>query len=371
MILLHGIQCKKFKVAPMLHKRPHRGFTWIELLAIIFILAVLLGLLVPAIQSAREQSRRLTCTNNMKQIGLAMHNYHDAMKSFPNSAELRMISSKKEVGGWSYLFIILPNMCYNMLWNKLDSIVKKDESINVITNPNPSLINLRNASIPEFLCPSNPNKKYEDPAKKLIAFTNYKAMGATCMESLKLCVDPDCPPPYGDKENHPDGGLFPGNKGIRIADLADGTSNTILAVETMDDSKSAWIAGSDVNLVSMPNVERYKKLDEKQFSHDSFWAPLDFNGLYHGDSTPALQAMRTYLAFDFRPGQKDAGSYPAGVGRTPAYGPSSGHPGAVNHLYGDGAVRGIRNDVDYAAYFFDITRCNNDPAPCFHGSECD
>jgi hypothetical protein len=223
----------------------------------------------------------------------------------------------------------------------------------------PSAVRIaRDTSIPEFLCPSNPNKVYEDPVNKKVAFTNYKAMGATCMESLKLCVDPDSPPPYGDKEKHPDGAIFPRNKGISLGDIADGTSHTIMVVETMDDTKSAWIVGSDVTLVGMPKAtyEKWK---------DSFWAPTGYNGAYYEYASPAIQALRTYAAFDFRPGHPDAGTYPSGVGRTPAYGPSSGHPGIVNHLYCDGSARSLRKDVDYAAYFFAITRDNNEPDPFY------
>ena len=86
--------------------------------------------------------------------------------------------------------------------------------------------------------------------------------------------------------------------------------------------------------------------------------------------------LRTYTEFDFSPikypgkgddvnaspipAGKDVGTYPAGVGRTPAYGPSSGHPGVVNHLFCDGSVHALRKDIDYAAYFFLITRDNGD-----------
>jgi hypothetical protein len=132
-----------------------------------------------------------------------------------------------------------------------------------------------------------------------------------------------------------------------------------LAVETIDNSNSVWIAGSDATLVGMPQVAMLSPADDKY----PFWIPAGFNMKFYEDAPPAIQALRTYLAYDFSPGGKDAGTYPSSVGRTPKYGPSSGHPKTVNHLFGDGAVRSVRKDVDFAMYFIGITRNNGDPTP--------
>lgn len=109
----------------------------------------------------------------------------------------------------------------------------------------------------------------------------------------------------------------------------------------------------------------------------NYWAPLDFNGKFYRSATPGIRALKTFTAFDFSPIQypdddrrakpipagKDFGTYPAGVGRTPAYGPSSPHSGVVNHLFCDGSVHSLRTDIDYAAYFFAITRNNGGQEP--------
>src|SRR5947208_1831693 len=104
------------------HARP-RGFTLIELLVVISIIAVLIGLLLPAVQSAREAARRIQCTNNLKQIGLALHHYHDAFGVFPPGG----ITNFKPTGGdiWSanlmsWRALILPRMEQNPLYNGIN-----------------------------------------------------------------------------------------------------------------------------------------------------------------------------------------------------------------------------------------------------------
>lgn len=342
-----------------------KAFTIVELVVVIIVILIGLAVAVPFIQSAREKARRTACIDNMKQLGLALHNYHDLNKRLPGSADLIGSGPIKQAGGWRFLVHLLPMMGQDKLFQTLpiDTI---DDPINT-TDKN--VVAARNTLISEFICPSNPNKLYQDSWKALNAFTNYKGLGATSAESLICCANPDATPPYGNdthKISHPDGALFPG-KGLRFADFIDSMAYTFLVVETIDDSNSVWLAGSDVTLVGMPKSEMSQP-NEKTYP---YWHPAGFNGKYDGDASPEIQALRTYLAFDFRPGGKDAGAYPSSVGRTPRYGPSSGHPTVVNHLFANGAVISIRKDVDYAMYFFPITPNNGDPAPCACGPNCE
>ena len=94
-----------------------RGFTLIELLVVITIIGVLIGLLLPAVQSVREAARRTTCINNLKQIGLALHNFHSTQNSFPPYG--MPTSSSGTVGGWSFLVKVLPFMEMSTLYQSM------------------------------------------------------------------------------------------------------------------------------------------------------------------------------------------------------------------------------------------------------------
>src|SRR5512145_2021981 len=116
-----------------------RGFTLVELLVVIAIIGILIALLLPAIQAAREAARRANCTNNLKQIGLGLHNYHDARKCFPGSAQVVRANTNNPVGGWSFLFLILPNMEYDSIYSSVSPALLKG----TITTP-PSCVPLVN-----------------------------------------------------------------------------------------------------------------------------------------------------------------------------------------------------------------------------------
>ncbi len=91
----------------MVRTSTRRGFTLIELLVVIAIIAILIALLLPAVQQAREAARRSSCKNNLKQIGVALHNYHDTFRSFPCGA-MNLGGNNRE--GWGWAALILPQM---------------------------------------------------------------------------------------------------------------------------------------------------------------------------------------------------------------------------------------------------------------------
>ncbi|MAX39381.1 MAG: prepilin-type cleavage/methylation domain-containing protein [Gimesia sp.] len=221
-----------------------RGFTLIELLVVIAIIAILIALLLPAVQQAREAARRSTCKNNLKQIGLALHNYHDAFNVFPpnsNGADPSLPN------GFSWRMKVLPYIDQAPLFNQFNSSLR-------ITDP-AHLVLCQNI-LPVYLCPSDPT-----PAVKADLHVNWcfpgNATGASgALTSTNVCdiagstYDTTAAvTTYGEVCGlHPDsgpGGMFRRRQTFvtRFRDLTDGTSN-VLAIGEMSPSYnpfSAWV----------------------------------------------------------------------------------------------------------------------------------
>ena len=127
-------------------KNNRNGFTLVELLVVIAIIAVLVGLLLPAVQAAREAARRIQCQNNLKQIGLALHNYHSAFDRFPPSALVDLsVSSTGNNGSWSVHGRILPYLEQGNLFERVDLSIAWDGQTAI-----------DNMKVPGFGCPSDP-----------------------------------------------------------------------------------------------------------------------------------------------------------------------------------------------------------------------
>ena len=155
----------------MITRTSRRGFTLIELLVVIAIIGVLIALLLPAIQAAREAARRANCVNNLKQLGLALHNYHDGNRQFPRNGTV-VGGGPATVGGvvgWSFLVSILPNMEYGTLYNNLP--IKTSDPVNALAGPpyvTAAVQQITAAAsdtpIAEHGCPSNPNPRVQFPS---------------------------------------------------------------------------------------------------------------------------------------------------------------------------------------------------------------
>lgn len=144
----------------MTHKESCRtGFTLVELLVVIAIIGILIALLLPAVQAAREAARRIHCANLTKQIGVALHNYHAAMGSFPPGGVSRPTGNRYDSGGFSYMVAILPYIEQDSYYDKINILIGHDTSENEW---------LRRTLISTYVCPSRGPRGHQ-----LVSGDNY------------------------------------------------------------------------------------------------------------------------------------------------------------------------------------------------------
>jgi len=207
------------------------GFTLIELLTVIAVIGILVGLLLPAVQSAREAACRTQCANNLKQLGLAVHNYHDRCGSFPPSTVVDW-NQPEPTGWWSWIARVLPDLDERPLYERLDLCE------DVWTNCH-KYKPYTSQRLAVLLCPSDPHgdRVYESdaecPGGEAYALTNYLG----CRGSTR-----QPPPPSGVYPRElPGNGVFPDvNRVARLAHIVDGTSQTILVGERPADPGAYW-----------------------------------------------------------------------------------------------------------------------------------
>ena len=204
--------------------RKHGAFTLIELLVVIAIIAVLIGLLLPAVQRVREAANRIKCSNNLKQMGLALHNYVDSYGRFPPAYAAADVDP-----GWGWGSILLPFLEQTPLYGALAVPTRifgdGQNPALPVTNTSP----LTQLPLPLFRCPSDTGPDLNS-FRLNFAMSNYRAVAGATDYAIFTA-------------NQDTGGVLFQNSKIRITDITDGTSNTLALGECIFDVPTGkWAA---------------------------------------------------------------------------------------------------------------------------------
>ena len=356
----------------MLRSRSRRGFTLIELLVVIAIIAVLIALLLPAVQAAREAARRVQCVNNMKQIGLALHNYQSSNGSFPLGNTKVTINDGKYHAwvGWSAHGQMLPFLEQTAIYNAINFNLTGF----AFANDNPSEYGNSTAvysKINAFLCPSNPRSSGGKGLYALYAVspTDYAASYGTTTIDLSHQVDSN-----GIELAGPSTGVFASWVSYDLRDCTDGTSNTIAFGEWISsDQSTATVRKPGYGIENVADASPTARLMDARTNPTSVLQGLQncaaaWNTGTGGQYNAELGSMwamgqEGYSMMNFIQVPNDtiapfgfcaiAGNG-GGADDSAFDGPRSFHPGGCNTLFCDGSVKFIKSTVNRTGVFWGL-----------------
>lgn len=318
-----------------------RGFTLIELLVVIAIIAVLIALLLPAVQQAREAARRTQCRNNLKQLGLALHNYESSVTTLPPN----MVPGGNfaySAGNWGVLAYLSPYLDQTNIYNSMNLNMPTYQSSSPY-NIDPSNQKAASTIVPMFLCPS-------DKAKSL--GNDY---GVTGLSPSNYCANQGTGIITGANGSPYDAsGVMYANSRVRLGDITDGTSNTACMSESLlgdgPTSASGAIPAAGAQKVYAYLTTYASSLDDASCAGATSWNIQDLRQFLWFSGEIRNTAYNHY----YTPNSKnwDCITNASGLGYT-AIGwkaARSNHVGGVTLLMCDGAVRFVSNSVDLATW---------------------
>jgi len=306
-----------------------RAFTLVELLVVVTILGILVALLLPAVQAARSAAWRTQCTNNLKQIGLALTNYCDLYGTFPPGYETNLSPAGIETGpGWGWCAMLLPQLEQTAIWSAIDfswSIEWHQTPAQSYDPNNVSFVAIQQ-NIPTLLCPANPLPYPTWPAEVRDPITGNPTR-LICNVSFA---------PYmgmmGDTDASPTGnGMFFRNSTVRFQDIIDGTSQTIAVGER------SYVLGEGTWVGAVTGASRFPDPDEGEIAlphlKPSSAMVLGHAGGGIGPGSPQSEINQFYSA----------------------------HGAGVNFLFADGHVVFLPTSLDPKVYQALATRAGGEP----------
>ncbi len=323
------------------------AFTLVELLVVIAIIGILVGLLLPAVQAAREAARRMQCSNNVKQLALAFHNYESAHKRFPPSATRSGSGALWQ--GYSAFSQILPVIEQAPLYSNLTTASNNFFSFYYADTP--ALSPVRASKVSAFICPSAPGWAQSG--------TNHTTNGPGCNYGVSYGASIRWSVPASQN------GMFRADMPTKISDLIDGTSNTLAMSEHLSgdnnpnflmrsQTSEVKTGGPFTNAAAYPTLEYPSEADLNTWGAACQAAPahLSTNGAQWLSPLPTQTALNTVAPPNWRfPNCQTSGSGYSSD-RDGVYSARSMHTGGVNAGMGDGSVRFVSQSIDTKTWQF-------------------